>query len=468
MLLDMLNEKHSAYEARLGLWDYYYNSFVGGEEYRQGGYLNRYNNEGDNHYQRRIANTPYDNHVKTTVEIYRSFLFRDAPVRELGSLATNPFVQSWLHDVDLDGQGMDSFMKTANDWAMVYGNVWIGVDKPQYKASTMAEEMVAGIRAYATMYTPQNVTNWKYTKAANGRMELTYISVLEDCGCDDVDTFKIWTPEYCLRVRAEKSPVGEYTKIVEQEEYYNALGYVPFFNLLAQRSPIRGVGESLIAVVADHCRAIYNFNSELEQNIRISSHPTLVTGPNTDVSAGAGAHIKVKEAKDEAYEPHLLQPSGASAESILEAKRANVDAINDATHLSVVRTKRSGVASGDAIVKEREMLNSVLGDLADNLNEAEVKMWNIWMDWQALSRTPEFEVTYSKSFDTRDDHLQMKKLENVLRLVPNEDVHKIVQKEIVRLAFDDEEDLAALLASIDAQEAALVNPEAAEETDSDE
>jgi len=461
MLLDILNEKHSAYEERQALWDYYYRSYVGGNEYRNGEFLRKYFGEEyapTDVYQGRLDNTPFDNHVRTTIDVYRSFLFRNAPRRELGALANNPFVQSWIKDVDLDGQGMDSFMKTALDWAMVYGNVWIGIDKPQYQANTMAEELAAGVRAYATMYTPQNVTNWHYTRSANGRMSLSMLVVLEECGCEH-DTIKIWTPENCMRVKASKAADGQYDEILETEEFVNPLGYVPFVNLVAQRTPVRGVGHSLVADVADMSRSIYNKLSELEQNIRLSVHPTLVKTTETSAEGGAGAVINIDDDLPADKNPYLLQPEGSSIQGILDSIQHDIDSIDRMSHLTAVRTKRTSSSSGVALQTERQLLNSLLSDLADNVNETEVKLWDIWMDWQDLVESQEFDIEYSKSFDIRDNHLDVELLSRSMQLVQNNDFHELAQMEIAKIVFEDERDLAHVLKSIAAQATNVVEAE---------
>ncbi len=150
----MLATTHESYKELAAQANYLYRSFIGGNTYRAGSYLTQYigeQNAPGNQYQKRLNATPLDNHVQTTVDIYRSFLFRNAPRRELGLLANNPLVGEWLKDTDQEGQGMDSFLKTANDLAIVTGSVWLLVDKPTYKVLTQAEEIALGIRAYACM-----------------------------------------------------------------------------------------------------------------------------------------------------------------------------------------------------------------------------------------------------------------------------------------------------------------------------
>ena len=278
-LLELLNSNHPAFDEHADMFDYHYRAYVGAWEWRKGEYLRKYFAEHlapYDVYSARLQATPFDNQVKTVIDVYRSFVFQNSPKRSIETLDSNPFVEEWMNDVDLEGQGIDSFMKTAMDWAMVYGNVWVGVDKPAYTAQTAGEELDAGIRAYATLYTPQNVRDWVWERDFTGRKRLSYLRVVED-STEEYDVLKLWTPENCRRVVAEKEPMtGEYKAVLEAEDMPNALGYVPFVNIVPVAHEHKGLGHSIIADVADVSRSIYNKLSELEQNIRLSVHPSLV------------------------------------------------------------------------------------------------------------------------------------------------------------------------------------------------
>ena len=88
--LEQLQSVHRQYTDHAYKADYLYRSYVGGQEYRDGEYLTRYygedNDSQQNLYLKRLNSTPLNNYVKTTVDIYRSFLFREYPVRTLGTL----------------------------------------------------------------------------------------------------------------------------------------------------------------------------------------------------------------------------------------------------------------------------------------------------------------------------------------------------------------------------------------------
>ena len=70
-------------------WKFLLDSFTGGQAYREGAYLQRYALESDAEYAARLNNTPLDNQCRSLISLYTSFLFREEPDRDFGSLENN-------------------------------------------------------------------------------------------------------------------------------------------------------------------------------------------------------------------------------------------------------------------------------------------------------------------------------------------------------------------------------------------
>lgn len=174
-------------------WQFLLDSYQGGDSYRSGAYLQRYQLETENDYQLRLRNTPLDNQVKSLISLYVSFLFRQEPEREFGSLENNFVVESMLEDADLDGRSMNAFMKDVAIWAAVFGHVWVCVAKPNVGAITQADEQALGARPYLGVYTPLVVTDWTWEQQPNGAYSLTYIKLVEEIN-DTFSVVKEWTP----------------------------------------------------------------------------------------------------------------------------------------------------------------------------------------------------------------------------------------------------------------------------------
>ena len=453
LTLEQIEQTHPSYQAVAEQANYHYKSYVGGELYKSGSYLTQYVGENQapgDQYGKRLDSTPLDNHVQTTVDIYRSFLFRTLPKRELGLLINNPLVNAWLYDTDQEGQSLDSFLKTVNDGAMVQGGMWILVDKPAYKVQTQAEAIELGIRAYAATYTPQNVLDWYYERSVTGKMELEYIKVRESEN-DQYVTFTCWHKTYVEKYKVSKDEnTGEYRSIVEHEEYENPLGYIPFIFHAPLKSPTKGVGISLIADISNQQKFIYNCLSEVEQHLRISSHPTLVKPTSTDAVAGAGSILNLDESVDPGLKPYLLSPTLSTTDSILKAIENSVAAIQRMTHTSSIQATHGTPMSGVALQTERQLLNAKLADIADTLQETEYQMWIMWLDWQALSMPEDFQIDYPDTFDMRDEHLELDFLMKARSSgVNNKMFQNEISKQVVALTVDDDELQSEILADMD-------------------
>ena len=327
------------------------------------------------------------------------------------------------------------------------GNVWILVDKPVYKVQTRAEEEALGIRAYCATYTPDNVLNWEYERNVAGKMVLNHIKVKESDNSTQM-VVTCWYPDYIVRYVVAKDENGEPHVITSQEQFDNPLDYIPFVNHMPLRSPIQGVGYSLVHDVADSQRYIYNLLSELETTIRISGHPTLVKTAATSAAAGAGAIIQMDNDMDPGLRPYLLQPTAAGVNGILDSIDKVVEGIQRMTHTSAVQATKGSPISGVALTVERQLLNAKLTDIADTLQETELQLWNIWFNWQAIEAPVDFDITYSMNFDAKDQHSEVELYRKAIEVAPNAALVKYLQEDVARMLIDDPEDLNIVLADM--------------------
>ena len=447
---DFLVKLHPDYERKMNDWNFHYRSYLGGQDYENGYFLHRYILETEEEYLKRAEFTPLDNHCRNVVQIYSSFLFRVPPTRNFGSLTGDPQLQQFLMDADFDGRLYNNVIREAQVNASIYGTCWLIVDKPNSNAKTRAEELSQDIRPYISVYTPENVTNWKYERASNGRYYLTSLTVVEDMMGKDA-IVKVWTMEDITTYKVEEFTIGyatkKPTKIDEQE---NALGKIPAVVLYNQRTSKKGIGISDLSDVADLQKSIYNDYSEIEQLIRLSNHPSLVKTPNVEASAGAGSIIEMPEDLAPELKPYIIQPSSQSLESIMKTIQTKVDAINRITHMGAVRGTEKTVNSGIALQTEFQLLNARLSEKADYLQNTEEQIFDLYAKWQGT--TFDGEIFYPESFDLRDfsadlQFLQQAKASGVI----SDTFIKEVDKQIARAVVDDDEKIANIDAEIDAK-----------------
>lgn len=416
-------------------WNFLLNSYVGGDEYKRGNYLTRYQLESEQEYAQRIQVTPLDNQCRSIIATYISFMFRQAPKREFGSLATEPSLQSFLEDADWEGRDLDCFMKQASIYANIFGHSWIVMSKPDVGAVTRADEIAQGVRPYLNLMTPLAVTDWKWARRLNGSYELVYLKYVEDAN-DTITVVKEWTKE---SVTTSTLSIKEEV-IVDRLIELNGLGQIPAVIMYAHTSPVRGLGLSTISDIADAQQYIFNMTSEAEQAIRLGSHPSLVKTAATNAGTGAGSIIEMPEHLDPALKPYVLEFNGQEISSIYLAINSTVEAIDKMANTGTVRATEAKMMSGVAREVEFQLLNARLSEQASNIELAEEQLWQLYAAYQMS--TWDGEIEYPSSFAIRDTQNDLTQLALVYDKVTNPAAKLAIEHEMLELIDVEVEELA--------------------------
>ena len=425
------NTQYQDYQAQ---WQYLLESYVGGKEYREAGHLTRYQLETDAEYGARLKATPLENHCQSVIQVYNSFLFRETPDRDFESIEGYPELEAFLWDADLDGRSLNSFMKDCATWSSVFGHCWIIMSKPNVGALTVAEEQAMGVRPYVNLLTPMVVTDWNYSRAPNGRVELTYLKYVEDV-TGDLSTIKEWYKDSVKTTIVDIGKNDISSEIVE----VNQLGKIPAVCVYNGRSVIRGFGTSDLNDIADLQRFIYNSTSEVEQSIRINTHPSLVKTPDTQAGIGAGSLIHMPENLDPGLKPYLLEFNGASVDSIYSAIEQARKAIDTIANVGSVRAVQATTLSGVAMETEFQLLNARLSDKAINMELAEEQLWDLWC--QYMGTQWDGEVEYPHNFNIRDDAQEIQKLRTAKETATDPLVLKEIDKALLEWMDVEPEDV---------------------------
>lgn len=418
------------YQSYIEQWTYLLQSYLGGDEYRQAGHLTRYQLETDPEYVARLRATPLDNHCQSVVSVYNSFLFRECPEREFGSLEMLPELEDYLKDADFDGRSLDAFMKDVSTWASVFGHCWTIMVKPDVGAITRADEVAAGVRPYVSLLTPMVVLDWTWARQPNGRYELSYFKYLEESNGNS-RTVKEWTPESIRTVTVNVKD----NLVNEDFTVPNGLGKIPAVICYNGRSTVRGVGVSDIADIADAQRFIYNATSEIDQSIRLDSHPSLVKTPETQAGIGAGSLIHMPDNIDPGLKPYVLEFSGASVDKILASIQHTISSIDKMANIGAVRATESRTMSGVAMETEFQLLNARLSEKADNIELAEEQMWRLWCEYMGYSWAGK--IDYPGSFNMRDTQKEIDQLVKAKQAATDPRTLAIIDHEIIEFLGED-------------------------------
>jgi len=412
-------------------WRYLLESYLGGEDYRRGQHLTKYQLETDQEYGARLRTTPLQNHCKAIINVYNSFLFKDCPERNYGSMpADMPELQDFLEDCDMEGRDLDSFMKDVSTWASVFGHCWMLLAKPNINAITKADEMQAGVRPYLVLLNPLSVLDWRWERDLSGYYDLKRLKYIEDIN-GSVQTIKEWTPETITTWIVDY----DVRKLISETIEDNMLGSIPATVAYSGRSAVRGIGVSDITDIADLQKFIYNNLSEVEQTIRMDSHPSLVKTPETNAGTGAGSIISIPENLDPGLKPYLLEYGGASLSSIYEAINQASETIDKLANTGSVRATTKVVQSGVAMQTEFQLLNAKLAEKADNLELAEEQMWEIWATYQGYIWDGEIE--YPNEYSIQDKSQEYLDLQTAKSAATGPEALAVIDQMIIDLVTDD-------------------------------
>lgn len=411
-------------------WEFLMNSYEGGDTYRNAGYLTRYQLESNSEYQQRLNTTPLDNHCQNVVQVYTSFLFREEPERDYGSMVGRQDVEDFIKDADLDGRSLNAFMKDVATWSSVFGACWILLSKPSVGASTLGAEQALGVRPYVNILTPLVVMDWTWERQPNGRYELSYFKYIEEV-VNKTTTVREWTRD-SIKTWVMNDEKQEASLVLEE---VNQLGKIPAVIAYNRRSITRGIGSSDIADVADLQKQIYQFQSEIEQSVRLDGHPSLVVSPTTQYGSGAGAVIVMPDDLDPGLKPYVLNHDGANIASIHASITQLVEAIDRISNTGNVRATTSRTLSGVAMEVEMSLLNARLSEKADGLELAEEQMWKLFAEYQGA--VWDGYVDYPNSFNIRDTQREFQQLQIAKNSATDPRVLAVIDHEIVELLGED-------------------------------
>ena len=425
--LALTNNEYARYRDR---WNFLYQSYIGGEEYRQGFHLTKYQLETPQEYNARLLTTPLDNHCASVIATYVGFLFREEPDRDYGMWEGSPDLEAFLEDCDYEGRSLDQFMKDVSIWTSVFGHCWIMMTKPNIGASSLGQEIDAGVRPYVNLMTPLVVSDWKYQRSETGAYELTYIKYIEEV-VDKITVVRKW---YLDRIETWISDEDKKEAYLDKTEP-NQLGMIPAVLVYNKRSVVKGIGVSDLSDLADVQKMIYNLTSEAEQGIRMAVHSTLVVPPNAQVGSGAGAMILLQEGSDPGLNPYIIEQGTSSIDNIHTTIDKLVESIDRMAHTGGVRGTQKFTESGVAMEVEFQLLNARLAEKADNLELAEEQLWRIFGAYQG--RTWEGEIEYPDSFNIRDEQRELQQLATAKSAATNPKVLDIIDGRIVECLGED-------------------------------
>jgi hypothetical protein len=403
-------------------WD----SYTGLGGFSDGSYLVKYPRETDEKYARRRQLAIYPNFVKKIVDTYVGALFRVEPQRDF---ATNTEYAEFCQNVDLRVTDIDDFMRNIAKLTLIYGTVFVIVDKPKADAPTKAHEKLRGIRPYATIRLPTQIKDIEID--SYGRIQKIVFS--------EPGMLREFTP-------------GTWRVRIENEVYEGATPFkeVPVV-AVSWTDPILPTDVIVPPFVHDIAKVskdLYNAISELREILRNSTFPILTIPIPDQISEEKLRNIVIGTENFIGYypekggKPDFIAPPESPAKVYLEYINTLIDMIYSLANLEFVKGTEKQ-KSGVALEFEFQNLNSLLTQIAQNLEQAEYRIADLVAKWEGKDGF-KGSIIYEKDFSYRDVERELKKAMDALTLNISATFDAELKKYIARMLLGSEIDDATM------------------------
>lgn len=155
-----LSLKHPTYQQKAPVWETIQDIREGSGTLKAKSlkYFPRKPGETNKEYSHRLETVAFTPVMATAIRELGSKIL-DAPLH-LEGLRDKAFWEEWRGDADSLGTSEATFLAKALASLLYFGQVWVGVDRPQVLARSREEADRQGLRPYAVIFEPLEVPNW--------------------------------------------------------------------------------------------------------------------------------------------------------------------------------------------------------------------------------------------------------------------------------------------------------------------
>lgn len=412
--------------------------FAGSTEIKtsRSGNLFQHPKERDIDYYERLRMSYYYNFCSPIIDIYTDHLFKQPINTDFGDIDDE--VEERSENIDNKGGSIGEFRKEIADMAQIYGHIFVIADSPQFngEVKTKADLILNGLYPYFTIHHPQNIINWALDEFGS-----PYWVLIREWSDTNIDPFafdknKIMNIKYRLWTRDEW--------ILYNEEYgeisrgVHGLGTVPINCIYDKQSKkVRNfLGISSIADIAFIARDIYNSCSELKQILRDQTFAFLAIQGNSseydELSVGTSKGLLYPPERNI---PQYVSPPSANAEIYFKHIDRQVSKCFQLAKLEggSVQAPDAVQQSGVSKAWDFNQTNSALSKKAGNLEDGEIKLWQVFAKW--LGKEFDGSIEYPHEFSISSLNEDLDEAEKTMRLNMGAEFNKEVKKAIMQKKF---------------------------------
>lgn len=424
--------------------------------FADGTYLIPHPSEQADKYVRRQNLAYYINFVKPIVDAQVFPIFKTEPVRE----KINELYGRFIDNVDGNDTTLSTFMKRVAIRAKLHGVEFVVVDMESVDG-TITQKTVIDNRLFPYLYSvsPSQVVDWAKDKFG----KLIYISyivnntVVNDEGNKEtIQETYTWTETIC------KKTINDTETIIK-----NPIGIIPII-------PVYGcsnnsddlIPQSDVYAIAKTNYAIYNALSELRERNRNQAFSILTYPVSEDDDYESGldslqygtADCILYRSTGNASKPDFITPPAGPSETIMAEIKFMIEEIYRMASLKMLTSTNEYNVTGIARKYENQQLYQSIGELAQNLQEAEFKIAKVFGKYTGKS-LDNIVIMYNNEFGVEDTTAILAEATTALAMNICPEFNIEVKKKIIHSMLQDTDNnlIEKVIASLD-KESTARNP----------
>ncbi len=441
----LLDNRHPDYPRLAPEWEFYQQSYEGGQAYRDAKHLFKFPKETDANYKERVKRASRLNFTKQVLDLIVQYLGKEAPRRN--EEKAGDVLKTFWKDVDRRGTSINDFSRHLQTMMGLYGRYYIVVDKPQGAALTKAQQNEKKLNPYAYGVSPLDVLDividdatGYVTQALIREFTRGEIDLRKERESDQLkEQYRLWvkTENGVEWVLYEKdSQDASKPKIIGNGTI--SIPRVPI--IVANRT-----GGSLVEDVASLDRKIYNYESLLDQILYDQTFSILRLPWGEDASdfyekweVKLSTKCILPYPPDSGVAPDFISPDASQGALIVDAIEKKVGQVYQVKNLQDTvgnsgqsKNNESGVAKG----WDFEKLNAGLVAFADNTEKVEREIAQLVRLWEDdKTELPEDLIDYPDTFEVETLVQKLSEYTLLEGAVRSETFKKSLQKSLVRRA----------------------------------
>lgn len=436
------------------LWNYFVNGVQQNNQTVKGN-LFLHPKERIEDYNRRINMSYYYNFCAPILDIYSDHLFKQPVLVDFAEIEST--IEQVKDDIDRQGSSIPEFRKQIADMAQLYGHCFVIVDSPKVSSTeeiqTKADQIEKRAFPYLCLYSPQDILNWSLDEYGKPYWVLVRETKDENSdvmrykpGCEKETYYRLWTRDGWMLFDDEYE--------LEDEGVYD-LGEVPIVCVFAKKSKKSRnfLGISDLSDIAFISRDIYNASSELRQILRDQTFAFLaVQGTSdeySDLQVGTGRGLLYPEGRNA---PQFISPPADNANiyfdhidrqitKIYQIAKLDSGGVSGKTSAQPSSGGKVDNQSGASKAWDFNQTNSALSSKSSYLEDAEIRIWQIFAKWEGKEFTGSVQYPNEFSISSLSDDLN--EAEQASRLSLGQTFDSELRKAIIKKKFPriDEADL---------------------------